>query len=141
MQTYDPKKVIVSALGNAIGGFAPGTFIKVSRAEDAFMLTVGSDGIGTRTKNANRSGTIEITLMASSPLNDVLQAAAILDDATGNGVGPMQIKDLKSVTSLVHAANCWIKKLPDFERAKELGEITWTLESDDIEIVHGGIVG
>jgi len=136
-QTYDPQKVVLSVVGNAIVGFAAGTFVKCSRDEDAFTKTVGAGGDVARTRNANRSGSIEITLLASSPSNDVLSALAAKDELSGTGVGPAMIKD-GSGTALASAQNCWVKKLPDFERAKELGETVWLIDCDVLSMTIGG---
>lgn len=136
--SYDPQKVVASLAGIQLSGFAPGTFIKVSRNEDAFALAVGADGGGARTKNANRSGRIEMTFLHTAPVNDALQALYVIDDATGAGVGPFMLKDLSSDIGLVHAQNAWIMKLPDFERGKESGEITWIAETLDVEMFHSG---
>lgn len=137
MQTYDPQKVSISVNNQTIVGFAPDTFIKAARAEEAFKLTIGADGNGARTRNANRSGAIEITLLASSPSNDILQAQAITDEDLGTGVGPAMIKD-NSGTALASAQNSWIQKIPDLERAKELGNVTWVIETDLLRIQQGG---
>lgn len=140
MQTYDPTKVTLSILGNTITGYAPDSFVKVSRAEDGFMLTIGADGRGARTRNANKSGQIEITLLAASVSNDVLSALAVLDELTGQGVGPALIKDSSSLLSVAAAQNSWIKKIPDLERAKELGNVTWVIETDHIDIFNSGTI-
>ncbi len=135
--TYDPAKVTLSMGGNNIVGFAPGTFVKCARNEDAYTLSVGADGLGARTRNANRSGTIEITLKADSPSNDLLSAQAALDELSGEGVGAALVKD-GTGTTVASAENAWIKKLPDIERAKELGEVTWTFETDLLQLTVGG---
>ena len=75
LETYDPKKVAItfapanSAAVPINSVVAPDTFISVSRDEDSFFKTVGADGTVARTRNANRSGTIEITLMQNSEVN------------------------------------------------------------------------
>lgn len=137
MRTYDPQQVTLSVQGETIVGYAPGTFIKAMRAEDAYMLTIGADGSGARTKNANRSGSFEITLLASSPSNALLASIAIDDEDDGSGVGPTQVADL-SGTALARAQFSWIKKHADLERAKELGEVTWTIDTNYLEIQQGG---
>jgi len=137
MATYDPQKVSLSVAGNTITGYAAGTFIKATRNEDGWMLTIGADGGGARTRNANKSGRVEITLLASSPSNDVLQAQAIVDELEATGVGPLLVKD-GSGTAVASAGNSWIVKHPDLERGKELGEITWIIETEALAIQNGG---
>jgi hypothetical protein len=48
MKTYDPSQVVATVGGRSLAGFAPGTFIEAERTEDAYSMTVGIDGEGTR---------------------------------------------------------------------------------------------
>lgn len=138
MKTYDPTQFIITIGANTIVGFAAGTFIKASHNADAFSLEIGADGkSNTRIRNADQSGKLEITLLKSSPSNDLLSAQAILDRATGQGVVPAQVKD-GSGTAVAAAQNVWITKMADLERGKELGDVTWVLETDELEIIQGG---
>lgn len=135
--TYDPSKVTMSFGDIVPEGYAKGTFVKASRNEEAFSLDVGSDGNAARTANANKSGRVTFTLMAESPSNDQLQAQALLDEQSGAGVAPVFVKD-NSGTALAHAANAWIVKQADLERAKEAGEVEWVIETNFLEIQQGG---
>lgn len=141
MKSYDPKNHTCIFAGKILSGFADGTFIKVKRNVDMFSLKVGVDGSGTRSKSNDKSGQVEISLMASSASNDDLSALALLDEqnlgSTSSGVGALVIKDNQG-TSKVAAATAWIKKFPDWERAKEIGVLTWVIESDEIDIFLGG---
>ena len=137
IQTYDPQKVSLSLGDITIVQYSTGTFIKASRNEDAFTLTVSADGTGARTRNANRSGRFEFTLLGSSPSNDDLQALAVADEQDGSGVRAAMVKD-GSGTAVARAANAWVVKVPDLERAKELGEVTWIVETDLLNLTQGG---
>ena len=137
MATYDPLRVVVTFGGITITGFGPDTFVKVSRDEDAFTKQVGAGGDVTRTRNQNRSGSVEITLQATSPSNDELTAIAKADEVGGIGIAPFQVKDLNS-TTLCGAQNAWVKKMPDMERAKETGVAVWVLDCDKINMNIGG---
>jgi hypothetical protein len=137
--TYAGKKVTMQIGSIVCQGYAKGTFCKATRNEDAFSLEVGGDGNAARTQNANRSGRMEFTLMSTSPSNDELQAQAILDEQAGGGVAEAFIKDT-SGTALAHGANAWIVKIPDLERAKEQGEVTWIVETDLLELQQGGVL-
>lgn len=140
MPTYDPTKVALQFDGQTITGFAPETFIKAERTTDAYALTIGADGkSNTRVRSADKSGTIEFTLMQASTANDILQASADADELTGEGVGTCQAKDLATLAGLVHAQNAWVKKKPAWERGKELASITWTIETDELEVISSGI--
>ncbi len=138
--TYDPKDVDVIFNGLIIDGFGPGTFIKVSRNEDAYSFQPSNSGGGSRSRNPNKSGRVEITLQIGSTANASLSAFAVLDEATGQGVGEFLVRDRSTLAAECSAQNAWIVKIPDWERAKEVGEATWILESDEISIGHDGLI-
>jgi hypothetical protein len=138
VRTWDPTKFVMTVGANTLQSFAAGTFIKAAYNEELFMLEVGSDGVSNcRIRNANESGRFEITLLKSSPSNDVLSALALLDRATGQGVVPCQVKD-GSGTAVALGQNSWIVKPADLERGKELGDVTWIIETDKLQLIQGG---
>ncbi len=135
--TYDPKKVVVSFLGNLLTGFTSGSFVTVARAVDGFTLKVGADGKGTRVRSSNRSGTITINLDQTSPSNDVLSAAAAADELGGVGVGPFFLKDSGGRTLAV-AQSAWVKKMPSVDFSDAAGSRAWVLETDELVVFAGG---
>lgn len=138
MRNYDPTKVNLVVAGNLIQEFAPDTFISAKRDEDAYSKQVGAKGETTRTRNANKGGSIEITLMQQSPSNDVLSALAVLDELSGTGVGEAQVTDATTTATLAHAQNAWVKKIADLDRAKEAGTVSWIIDCDNLELFVGG---
>lgn len=140
MATYDPSKVIFSFAGSIITGFADGTFITVERNEDAFTLAVGASGEYARAKNANKSGRVTVTLMASSQANDILSAIAKADELTGVGNGILFVKELNG-TTLAMSRDAWVLKMPNIERAKdEISPVEWVFECAELEMFAGGIL-
>jgi len=137
VKTYDPKQFSNILGGKVISGYADGTFIKISRNEQAFNLKVGVDGEGTRAKSNNRSGKIEFTLMQSSSSNDDLSAIAALDDNANLGAVPYSGRD-GSGRTVASALTAWIQKIPDTEFAKEVATRTWVIETDDLSMFIGG---
>jgi len=134
---YDPQSHDVVVDGTPIVGFAEGTFIKASFNEPQWSLKVGSDGFATRVRNANRSGKIEITLMASSPSNDYLNGLAQADRDTGAGIVPTLVKDRQG-TARAQAGLSWINQIAPLERGKDLPDITWEMETNFLEMDQGG---
>lgn len=140
VKTYDPGQVLINFRGQPILGFADGSFVRVERNEDAFLTKAGADGEIVRARNRNRSGRVTITLMQSSPSNDVLSQAAIADEKlAGTGMGPLQVKDNLGTTQ-VNAPNAWVVKQPAIEFAKEVGTREWVLECDQLVIHTGGLL-
>jgi hypothetical protein len=137
VKNYDPKQIIVSVGGNIIVAFAAGTFLSASRNEAAFVLTVGADGETARARSRNRSGLLTLTLMQTSPSNDVLSAFAAADELSGTGVVPVLVKDLLG-TSLLAAQNGWVQKLADVEFGAELSNREWVIECDFLGMFAGG---
>ena len=134
---YDPKLVSMIVGGNIMSGFGDGTFIKVSRNEQAFNLKVGVDGEGTRAKSNNKSGKYEITLMMSSDSNDELSALAAADELSGTGAVPVLLRD-GSGRTVCASATGWVQKIGDREFQKEASTVTWVIESDEIDMFVGG---
>lgn len=137
VKTYDPKEVVVLVGAVPISGFADGTFIKVSRANDTFSKVVGTDGQASRAKSNDKSGEIMITLAQTSASNDLLSGLAIADEDANSGVVPVTVKDNSGRTLLVSAFT-WIKKQPDNEFAKEITNREWTFDSSSIRFLTGG---
>lgn len=139
LKNYDPLAVTFSYKGIDVTGYQDGTFIDVERAEDSFTKHVGSSGEVARTQIRNRSGKITLTLMMTSPTNDLLMALAIVDEQTGLNYGALQIKDLHG-NMQCQAHEAWVMKLPKVERAKEAGSVVWVFECSEIKIFAGGNV-
>ena len=106
VRTYDPKQVIVTIGGVPMSGFSDGTFLEIDRNEPTWNTVVGADGLVTRGKTNNFSGTLTLTLKQSSPSNDVLSGFMAVDEATNRGVFPLLVKDLAG-NSIYFSAQAW----------------------------------
>ena len=137
VRSYDPAQVSIIFAGIPIEGFADGTFLTVARNNQGFNMTVGSDGEGARAKSNDGGGTATVTLLQSSISNDALSAIANLDELSGDGVGPLMIKD-GSGRTLVVAESAWVQKQPDAEFGREISNRVWVFESDNLIMFSGG---
>jgi hypothetical protein len=134
-KTYDPDEVKIYIGPALITDFGTDTFIKVSRAESMRTAKVGVGGNVTVNKNHNNTGMVEITLMNNSGSNAILNGAALLD--TGF---PLAVVDMNESGDLgASTAGAWVENLPDFERAKEVGECTWSIFVSDVNIVYSAL--
>lgn len=136
-KNFDPSRVVLVAAGINIYGFAKGTSIEIEYDEDAFKKETGRDGDMVRVRSHDKGGKVTVTLMASSPCNDLLSARAVLDRKTGLGTGPMLMKDLNK-TTVAEAQASWIKKMPKFESGDEASNVVWEFECHDLELYFGG---
>jgi hypothetical protein len=139
VKSYDPKQVIVTVGGAPMSGFADGTFIAISRQNDAFTSVAGADGEVARAKSNDKRGEMTITLMQTSLSNDILSGIATLDEKSNLGVVPVIVKDLSGTTTFF-SGTAWIRKIPDSEFGKEIANREWVLELADMDIFVGGVL-
>lgn len=139
LHTYDPLAIIAVFKGVTINGYADGTFVKVERSEDTWSDQIGCDGEHTRIRSRNRSGMITFTLVAGSPVNQLLAAIALADEQFGSGVGPITVKDANGL-DLHTGESAWIVKPADAEYKKEAGDREWRIRVKDLQTNSGGSV-
>jgi len=132
IKTYSPEDVTITVGGSIITGYADGTFVKVARDDDAYKKVVGADGEISRTKSPNRGGYVELTLKQDSDSNAILGGYAALDEATGDGIVPVLVKDNLDYTAI--GSKGWVRKLPDMERGKDLANMVWTIDIAKFEL-------
>lgn len=137
MQTYDAKKVIVTIGGNPITGFADGTFLSIVPNADDFTKVAGADGNVARSKSNDKSFRVTLTLMQTSPSNDVLSSLRRADSIANAGIVPIQVKDLGG-TSIFSAPECWVARPPDGEFGKELSQRAWMIDTGPADYFVGG---
>lgn len=128
--TYSPGDVALSIGGNLITGFADGTFVSVEREVDAFTKVVGADGEVSRTKSANYSGMMTLTLLQTSDSNRILGSYLLDDELDSSGVFDVLLTDNND--NKIFAGNGWIRKGPNVELASELSNREWVIDLDRI---------
>jgi hypothetical protein len=136
--TYDPEKVILSIGGISVSGFIDGDFITARHDTPRFFKTEGIDGETIRAMNLSKSGTIEVSVMASSKAND---AMTTLLPASQGGTPlppvPITIKDL-SGRSLASCSKAWLRTEPDLVFGMEISDNKWIFDCADLDIYYGG---
>ena len=139
--TYDPKKLLISFGPVLFSGLADGVFVTAVRNNQGSNLAVGSTGDAGRAISNDKSGLVTITLLQTSNVNGLLSAIEKADQESGDGVFPLFIKDLRGF-DLVKASTAWIQKVADFNRGRVVadGNIAWPFETDDLDIVQGGLL-
>lgn len=135
--TYRPDAVQVLINGLPVTGFADGTFVEIDRAADAFVKHVGADGKTSRAGTADKSGMVTFTLAQTSPSNGVLSGIAALDEATGNGVVSILVRDA-SGASLHFAESAWVRKIPAAPYSKAIENRVWILDCAFLESLNAG---
>lgn len=130
MKTYDPSEVSV-----VIGGVIVKSWneVTVAMEEDRNVLDTGTTGETTRTKNANRLGTIVIDMPQTSEDNLKLSGLLALDVPV-----PCAVIDSGGFSLHVMPQGV-IMKSPDSGYGKENGTREWTITGDipDPQVVGG----
>ena len=126
-QQYSPKDVVCSWNGIAIEGFAPDSFLRLQRTSPLVTPVVGAGGQVALTRNADKTGTIEIELMQTSLSNQMLSAIQakqdnmeLEEDISSNFV----IYD-PSCSVLATGINAWLQELPQIELGRDQNSKTW----------------
>lgn len=132
MKNYDMKSNSL-ILGGRIGtGFADGDdVVSFEMNEDAWALSMGADGEGTRSKSNNNSGRLTVKLAKESPFNAVLMGFYKADQLSNAGAVPMLFKD-GSGNTLHSCEQMWITKIPTDAHGRAPGDMEWVLESDNL---------
>ena len=132
VRTYDAKEVVLTLDGTPVFGYADGTFISIEREEETYNKVVGADGMVSRAKTNNRSGTLTLTLKQTSPSNEDLSDFLNQDELNNEGVFSVLLKDASS-GSRIFSSTGWVQGLPTIEYAKEISEREWVIELSKIE--------
>lgn len=137
VKTYDPSKVSVSWGGIPLSGFAEGSFIKVTPAEESWVKVVGSDGTVTRVRVKNDTAQVSVVLKQSSASNDYLSAVWKEDKKFGNRLEPFMLKDQMGTTKIL-AEQSWIVNCNSVECGKDLTNREWILDTGVVDLDIGG---
>jgi len=138
--TYDPTKLTVIVGGVIVSGFIDGDFITAKRDEDLYMKRVGADGHVARARNGNKSGSIEIKLLQSSPAVNELSELVALDNFLFDGdiLIPIQIVSPGDGAELVVSTQSWLKTPPEIVFGKEVGERSFLFDCADLKLSLAG---
>lgn len=101
-------------------------------------MTIGADGEVMHSLHADKSGTITVTLLKTSPVNKKLSLAYNAQSQSsatwGNNV--IVIRNTAS-GDISTARSCAFQKQPDFNNAKEGGTVAWVSDCGKIDQLLG----
>ncbi|MDK4558963.1 DUF3277 family protein [Citrobacter freundii] len=101
-------------------------------------MTIGADGEVMHSLHADKSGTITVTLLKTSPVNKKLSLAYNAQSQSsatwGNNV--IVIRNTAS-GDISTARSCAFQKQPDFNNAKEGGAVAWVFDCGKIDQLLG----
>ena len=134
-QQYSPKDVVCSWNGIAIEGFAPDSFLRLQRTSPLITPVVGAGGQVALTRNADKTGTIEIELMQTSLSNQMLSAIQAKQDTMeleADISSNFVIYD-PSGSVLATGINAWLQELPQIELGRDQNSKTWIFGCEKLD--------
>ena len=128
IKTYNPKEVVVACGTHIVSGYADDSFINIEPNGDGITKKVGCDGEIARSISPDNTYKVQITLLQNSDSNSFFSNIADYDRATGNGLFPVLIKDLRGGLLFATEAAWVIKKSPA-TRGKETNNREWEIDT------------
>jgi hypothetical protein len=130
---YDPSLVSVSWNGVSLRGFAPGTFIQVTRNKEAWVLYNGCTGAVARGRVRDDTGKAVVTVLAQHPTCDQLLAIATSDMVTWQQWGAFMVKDTNDQT-VVSCNISWLAGHPAFSRGAAGDVVAFTFHLQQVQV-------
>jgi hypothetical protein len=141
LRSYNPNDCIITFAGALLtGGILS---IEIAPNNRTFETLSGIDGDITRVLNNNRTWTATITVMGTSPINDILGGIwrqSVLGINAG-GVGSFSLSHIQGGTDLVSTPRAYIANPANIAYAAEPGERVWEIDLVDPLINHGSLPG
>lgn len=105
---------------------------------DKNTMTIGADGEVMHSLHADKSGTITVTLLKTSPVNKKLSLAYNAQSQSSALWGNNIIVIRNSASGDISTArSCAFKKQPDFSNAKEGNTVAWVFDCGKIDQLLG----
>jgi len=140
LKTFDPNLYDLVFAGIRLNeGTADGQHIQVEFNSAGFTKKIGADGTVTRARMADRSGSVTVSLMQTSSINDSLSGIHLADRnaVNGQGVGALLLQD-RNGTTVLTASKAWIADDPNVTIDLEATTRDWVIDFADGVMFHGG---
>ncbi len=124
VSVYDPLEVSVVINGNTLTGLAE-SMIEAEQMEDNFMEYVGALGEVSIAENANKTGTIKLTLKNTSPSLAMMNNLA--NRRTLDAFVPVSINDTNTAGAVISGTQCRVRKPATYNAGKEVEEVEFEL--------------
>ena len=146
MSTYsflDVNAAIVGPGGSinlANGAGSEDGGVSVTPTGDINTMTIGADGATMHSLHANKSGTVTVRLLKTSPINQRLAQMYAFQTAVGANHGQNVISIANIYTQdVITCQKVAFKKAPDLTYAKEGGHNEWIFDAGVIDRTLGAI--
>ena len=127
------------ALGSGSGNSEEGVVIRM--AEEKNLMTIGADGTPMNSLRAGNSGTIEVNLLKTSPVNAQLSDLYNFQKSSSANWGQNVITFTNITTGDAATGQaCSFKKLPDSTNTKDGGHNTWLFDAGILDQNLAGLI-
>ena len=135
----DPKQFHIVFGGVKMEGFSESTMAKFEFVSESMSDVVGVDGEVSRSPNMDRRATLTVSLMQTSPTNDLLSVIYRAGRAGVNGgdVAAARIEDSNG-RLVIAAPEAWIMDTPKPTWGKTASEYEWVIRLANCEAFFGG---
>lgn len=125
-------------LGEGSGAAAEG--ISIDSAGDINTMTVGADGSGMHSLHSDRSGSVSVRLLKTSPTNALLSLMYNFQTSAGasHGGNTLTIVD-SNRGDVITCQQVAFKRAPSLSYAVEGGTVEWMFDCVRIDRVLGGL--
>jgi hypothetical protein len=123
--------------GSPLSGYAEDSFINITANADAFTRHIGADGEVSRSKSADNTHNVTLTLKQSSLSNQHLSTIHQTDKLAGKSMLPLVITDLNGAT-LYSWPQAWIQKTPDWGYGKDNADRAWIFQTGQAVATNQG---
>jgi hypothetical protein len=112
--------------------------ITLSFTTDRNMMTIGADGEGMQTKRQDKSGTVTIRLLKTSPTNALLNTAFTAQsvDSAMWGLNVITVSNSQA-GDLWACRECAFVRIPDYTYAQDGDTVEWEFHAVKIDPVIG----
>lgn len=118
-------------------GLAPGRFITGRRDVATWTSVDGTNGEFKRIRSRKKSGTVEVVLRGTAPVNRVLGILARSDERAGSVFSTLAVTDTLN-GALFLSRSAYIERFPEMVYSKDEGDITWKFICDDLDMMYPG---
>lgn len=128
VKTYAAKEVTISLGRHLASGVADDSFVSIEPAGDGITYKYGCDGEICRAVIPNDTYVVKLTVLQTSDTNSYLQNQFNIDMASGEGMFPILVKDLRGGLVL-QADQAWVTKPASRVRGKESNNNEWEIQT------------
>lgn len=136
---FDPNAFDIVFGGVKMEGFSESTMCKFEFDVESMSDVVGVDGDVTRSRNMDRRAKVTVSLMQTSPTNDLLSALYLAGRAGTNGgdVAAFMMVD-NNGRLVISGAEAWIMDTPKPSYGKSASEYEWVIRIANCDAFFGG---